>query len=291
MRVLLLLRGSAGVGKSTYVKEHGLEPYTLSADNIRMMCQSPVMQTNGTLAISQSNERLVWSLLFQMLEARMQRGEFVVIDATNSKTQEINRYKDMAKTYRYRMYCVDMTGVPMEECKRRNKLRPIYKQVPDEVIEKMYARFETQSIPAGVTVIQPDELDKIWYKPSDFSHYKRIHHIGDIHGCYTVMMNAVIVNPRTTIPQDQPESVILDYAYKALDDCEAIVFSTFSGMIGHGVFNEIIYAFNAGKKVYQLDGTECIEIRSYTDFIEHGIRDFIFRGDNRMYAVVNSPCW
>lgn len=187
MRVLLLLRGSAGVGKSTYVKEHGLEPYTLSADNIRMMCQSPVMQTNGTLAISQSNERLVWSLLFQMLEARMQRGEFVVIDATNSKTQEINRYKDMAKTYRYRMYCVDMTGVPMEECKRRNKLRPIYKQVPDEVIEKMYARFETQSIPAGVTVIQPDELDKIWYKPSDFSHYKRIHHIGDIHGCYTVL--------------------------------------------------------------------------------------------------------
>lgn len=103
--------------------------------------------------------------------------------------------------------------------------------------------------------------------------------------------DAVIVNPRTTIPQDQPESVILDYAYKSLDDCEAIVFSTFSGMIGHGVFNEIIYAFNAGKKVYQLDGTECIEIRSYTDFIEHGIRDFIFRGDNRMYAVVNSPCW
>lgn len=103
--------------------------------------------------------------------------------------------------------------------------------------------------------------------------------------------DSVIINPRTTIPQDQPESIILDYAYKALNDCDAIVFSTLSGMIGHGVFNEIIYAFNAGKKVYQLDGTECIEIRSYTDFIEHGIRDFIFRGDNRMYAVVNSPCW
>mgnify|MGYP001080317084 CR=1 FL=1 len=64
--------------------------------------------------------------------------------------------------------------------------------------------------------------------------------------------DAVIVNPRTTIPQDQPESVILDYAYKALNNCDAIVFSTFSGMIGHGVFNEIIYAFNAGKKVYQV---------------------------------------
>ena len=187
MRVLLLLRGSAGVGKSTYIKEHDLEQYALSADNIRLMCQSPVLQTDGSMAISQTNEKLVWNLLFQMLEARMQRGEFVVIDATNSKTQEINRYKDMAKTYRYRIFCVDMTGVPMEECKRRNKLRPLYKQVPDEVIEKMYARFETQAIPAGVTVIQPDELDKIWYKPSDYSHYKKIHHIGDIHGCYTVL--------------------------------------------------------------------------------------------------------
>ena len=113
----------------------------------------------------------------------------------------------------------------------------------------------------------------------------------DVNLLFLANPNNPIGNPRTTIPQDQPESVILDYAYKALDDCEAIVFSTFSGMIGHGVFNEIIYAFNAGKKVYQLDGTECIEIRSYTDFIEHGIRDFIFRGDNRMYAVVNSPCW
>lgn len=101
--------------------------------------------------------------------------------------------------------------------------------------------------------------------------------------------DAEIVNPRTTIPQDQPESVIFDYAYKALDDCDAIVFSTFSGMIGHGVFNEIIYAFNSGKKVYQLDGTDCIEILDSLDFIEQGIRDFIFRGDNRMYAVINPP--
>ena len=220
MRVLLLLRGSAGVGKSTYIKEHGLEPYALSADNIRMMCQSPVMQTNGTLAISQSNEKLVWSLLFQMLEARMQRGEFVVIDATNSKTQDINRYKDMAKTYRYRMYCVDMTTVPMEECKRRNKLRPIYKQVPDEVIEKMYARFETQPIPAGVTVIQPDELDKIWYKPNDYSHYKRIHHIGDIHGCYTVLQEYL----KDGFKDDELYIFCGDYIDRGIENVEVINF-------------------------------------------------------------------
>lgn len=220
MRVLLLLRGSAGVGKSTYIKEHDLEQYALSADNIRLMCQSPVLQTDGSVAISQTNEKLVWNLLFQMLEARMQRGEFVVIDATNSKTQDINRYKDMAKTYRYRMYCVDMTGVPIDECKWRNKLRPPYKQVPDEVIEKMYSRFETQQVPTGVTVIQPDELDTIWYKPANFDRYNRIHHIGDIHGCNTVLQEYL----KDGMHDDELYIFCGDYIDRGIENVEVIKF-------------------------------------------------------------------
>ena len=150
----------------------------------------------------------------------MQRGEFVVIDATNSKTQDINRYKDMAKTYRYRMYCVDMTGVPIDECKRRNKLRPPYKQVPDEVIEKMYSRFETQQVPTGVTVIQPDELDTIWYKPANFDRYKRIHHIGDIHGCNTVLQEYL----KDGMHDDELYIFCGDYIDRGIENVEVIKF-------------------------------------------------------------------
>ena len=80
MRVLLLMRGAPGVGKTTFIKENNLEQFALSADEIRLLCQSPVMTTSGTFGISQDNEKKVWSLLFQILEARMQRGEFVVIE-------------------------------------------------------------------------------------------------------------------------------------------------------------------------------------------------------------------
>lgn len=66
-------------------------------------------------------------------------------------------------------------------------MRPEVKQVPDEAIEKMYARFQTQKIPSGITVIKPDELSRIWMKPLDVSEYKKVHHIGDIHGCYTAL--------------------------------------------------------------------------------------------------------
>ena len=39
MRILLLLRGSASCGKSTWIAQNGLKPYTLSADDIRLLCQ------------------------------------------------------------------------------------------------------------------------------------------------------------------------------------------------------------------------------------------------------------
>lgn len=187
MRVLLLFRGSAGCGKSTYIEENGLKPYTLCADDIRLLCQSPVLKVNGERAISQANDKLTWSTLFKLLETRMQKGEFTVIDATNSKTEEMLRYKELAALYRYRIYLIDMTDIPIEEVKRRNKLRDAVKQVPDEVIDKFYARFAVQKVPTGITILKPDELDKIWYKPMDLSEYEKIHVIGDIHGCYTAL--------------------------------------------------------------------------------------------------------
>ncbi len=187
MRALLLMRGSAGCGKSTFIEKHGLKPYALSADDIRLLCQSPVLDINGECVISGNNEKTVWNTLFRILETRMQNGEFTVIDATNSKTSEMNQYKDLAENYRYRIYCIDMTDIPIEETKRRNAKRETLKRVPEEVIDKMYSRFETQQIPSGITVLKPEELDRIWYRPMDLSQYNKIHVFGDIHGCYTAL--------------------------------------------------------------------------------------------------------
>lgn len=187
MRVLLLLRGAPGCGKSTWIEQHGLKNYAISADEIRMLFSSPTMTVEGNEVINQDRDRIVWTELFRILETRMANGEFTVIDATNSKTVEMNRYKELCDNYKYRIYCVDFTDVPIEIAKERNKMRPSFKHVPDEAIEKMYSRFKTQKIPSGITVLRPDELDKIWLRKIDLSHYKRIHHIGDIHGCNTAL--------------------------------------------------------------------------------------------------------
>ena len=104
MRNLVILRGCPGAGKSTWIKENGLEPYTLCPDNIRQMVSSPIYteQYNKDFTISQENESYVWSLLFELLEKRMQNGDFTIIDATHSRSTDFSRYNSLCETYRYR---------------------------------------------------------------------------------------------------------------------------------------------------------------------------------------------
>lgn len=222
MRVLLLLRGSAGCGKTTWIEKNGLKPYTLSADDIRLLCQSPTMQVDGTVGISQANDNVTWKTLFNLLEVRMEKGEFTVIDATNSKTSEMNRYKEMCNTYRYRIFCVDFTDIPIEEVKRRNANREPLKRVPDEVIDKMYSRFATQKIPSGIKVIKPDELDTIWMKMFDMSEYKKVHHIGDIHGCNTALQKYLSDNGG--IKDDEFYIFTGDYIDRGLENADVVKF-------------------------------------------------------------------
>ena len=221
MRTLVLLRGAPGCGKSTWIKQHGLERYAISADQLRMMYASPRLQPNGSIAISQKEDKDVWKTLFEILEHRMENGDFTVIDACNSKTAEMTRYRDMARDHRYRIYCVDMTGVPIEEAKRRNKLRDKLKWVPDEYIERVYSRFETQQIPSGIVRVLPDEFeDVVFTKPFDMSQYREVVHIGDIHGCYDKLMEAL----PNGIEDDVGYIFLGDYCDRGPDSAKVVEF-------------------------------------------------------------------
>ena len=222
MRTLLLFRGAPGVGKSTYIEKNGLKPYTLCADDIRLLCQSPVLSVNGNTEITMNNDRVVWKTLFTLLEVRMRRGEFTVIDVTNSKTSEMKQYKKLCQEYRYRIFLIDFSDVPIEECKRRNNLRNVTKQVPEAVIDKMYSRFKTQGIPSGITIIKPEELDKVFMKKIDLSEYKVIHHVGDVHGAYTALQE--YLNEIGGIKDDHFYIFAGDYIDRGIENAEVIQF-------------------------------------------------------------------
>ena len=271
MRNLLMLRGSPGAGKSTWIKEHNLQDYALSPDEIRLMCSSPELQPTGEFKISQDpkNENVVWDILFKLLEQRMSRGEFTVIDATCSKTKDIQKYKDLAEQYRYRMHIVDFTDIPLETCLAQNKMRAELKQVPNEAIRNIYARFATQKVPSGVNIIKRDEFDTLLEKPIDLSKYKKIVFIGDIHGCYDTLMQ--YEDFKTGLKEDTEYIFLGDYCDRGNQNYEVLKF-----------LNEIKDLPN----VCLLEGNHEIHLRNYgndtpaksKEFEEHTKNELIVKG-------------
>ena len=182
MRTLLLLRGIQASGKSTWIKENNLEPYTLSADNIRLNIANPVLLEDGSYEISQKYNKVTWELLYKYLEMRMQNGDFTIIDATHSDLKLLNKYKDLANTYKYTMYCLEF-DVPLEEALKRNRERDNYKYVPERVIERTYETIKkNEKFPSALKKIESiDEI--INFYTADVNQYEKVVIIGDIHSC------------------------------------------------------------------------------------------------------------
>lgn len=158
MKKLLIFRGAPGCGKSTFIKENNLDKYTLSTDDIRLTLSPPITNEDGTIGINQAFNHLVFNILYESLKTKMERGEFVVVDSTNSKPSDTKQFIKLSKIYGYTIDCIDMTSLPKEECKRRNKLRENFRIVPEEVIDKMYHRFENK-LPEEINMITPEEFD------------------------------------------------------------------------------------------------------------------------------------
>ena len=182
MRTLLLLRGIQASGKSTWIKENNLEAYTLSADNIRLNIANPVLLEDGSYEISQKYNKVTWELLYKYLEMRMQNGDFTIVDATHSDIKLLNKYRDLASTYKYTMYCLEF-DVPLEEALKRNKERDNYKYVPERVIERTYETIKkNEKLLSGLKKIETiDEI--INFYTADVNQYKKVVIIGDIHSC------------------------------------------------------------------------------------------------------------
>lgn len=189
MRKLIILRGASGCGKSTFIKDNDLEKYTLSTDIIRLMYASPELGIDYSEHIPQFNNKKVWDLLYTLLEERMKKGEFTIVDAVHAYADEsFPIYKKLAEKYRYRLYILDFTDIPKEVVYERNKGRVAYRKVPQSSIDRVYKAFEKERIPASFKVIKPENFKEIINTiPRDLNDYEHIHIIGDIHGSATAL--------------------------------------------------------------------------------------------------------
>ncbi len=186
-----------GCGKSTFIKEHQLERFTLSSDQIRLMFNAPQMNIDYSEEIPQFNNKKVWNLLYYILEERMKKGEFTIIDAVHAYNNEsLTIYKKLAEKYRYRLYILDFTDIEKEEVYKRNQNREKYKIVPHEAIDRIYKVFSKEKVSSAFKVIRPENFDEIISNnPKNLDKYDKVHIIGDIHGCYNALKQYLKEDP------------------------------------------------------------------------------------------------
>ena len=189
MRTLLLMRGAPASGKSQWIRDNNLEAYTLEADHFRMLLRSPSLGENGWY-ISQEDNGPAWELLLDCLEKRMSNGDFVVLDATHTTSKAVNAYKELLNKYKYTVYYYE-PETSLEECLARNAERTDYKRVPEQVIHRMHKMIKTTPLPKFCRKINSiDEINN-YFTVDLTSRYERVRIIGDIHGCYTVLQQAI----------------------------------------------------------------------------------------------------
>lgn len=196
MRDLYILQGLPGSGKSTFIKNNGIEHYTICPDDLRILYAGFETKPNGLKTISQKQDNKVWRELFNILQLKMEQTETIFIDATHTRMDYINRYLKLCKEHRYSLHIIDFSDVSVEVCKERNKLREEYKQVPDEVIDRMNEQlqhFKTLKLLKEVDVIH-HEVFSLVYEPM-ICEYNNVVVFGDIHGCYDKLNQYFIDKP------------------------------------------------------------------------------------------------
>lgn len=207
MRKLYLTVGAPAVGKTHWIKENHLEPYTLSSDEFREMASNyaSVITTdvNGNeklkdYAIDYQSEHETWNLLYAALENRMKHGQTVIVDATHLFKGAYRVYNKLRKKYHYDVAVIDFMKQGLEDygsdfinvLNTRDSMRD--RHVGKPVIEKYVERYrKLQYFPNWLKPLAPSEaLSELTYGTASDSidaedlGFDTIKVIGDVHGDY-----------------------------------------------------------------------------------------------------------
>ncbi len=215
MRILLILRGNYYAGQEEFIKNNKLQDYTLNLNCFRLLSGSVKKVVSEYKILNVKNDEELHKILLKILQMRMQKGEFCVINTYN---QALKIYKDLAEQYRYEMYVIVFES-SLKQCQEKNLLRSKKNGyiIPYALLEKTQNLFE--KLPKKYQVLKPDEWRKCLYKMPNLSKYKKIHHIGDLQGCYSVLREYI-----KEIKEDEYYIFLGDYIDRGIENGKVLKF-------------------------------------------------------------------
>lgn len=84
MRTMFVLRGAPAAGKSTAIRELGLQHLAVGLDDLRRLFSAPFTDLDGIPVLSMTNgaEKKVVAAYKEIVETRLRQGATLILDAT-----------------------------------------------------------------------------------------------------------------------------------------------------------------------------------------------------------------
>ena len=140
-RLLILMRGAPGSGKSTLIKDSGLSNYAISLDELRRL-----LAAEESCQLPTSVNKEAYALLHSILQTRVQKGKLIILDAVNASVDHIKGSIELAENYGYNVVYFQMQ-TSLEQCLENNLCRPVYSRASDEKIRKFHEMIKTTKLP------------------------------------------------------------------------------------------------------------------------------------------------
>lgn len=134
---LVVMRGAAGAGKSTWAKA-----WVAHRRSRRIRVNRDLLRIMGHGGFGdRATENAITVGAHGMIEALLRAGWSVVVDDTNLRQDVVDELAGIASDAGVLWRVVDLRRLPKEVCLRQNRQRTAAQgRVEDEVIERQYAR-------------------------------------------------------------------------------------------------------------------------------------------------------
>lgn len=169
MRILLVLRGNYYAGQEEFIKNNKLQNYTLDLNALRLLSGGVKNIVSEYKILNVKNDEDLSKILLKLLEMRMQKGEFSIINAYN---ETLKIYKDLAKQYRYKIYVIVFDS-SLKQCQEKNLLEAKKNGyiIPYALLEKTQDLLKKN--PKKYPILDSRDWKKCLYQMPNLSKYKK----------------------------------------------------------------------------------------------------------------------
>ncbi|MEU4687666.1 AAA family ATPase [Actinoplanes sp. NPDC023714] len=134
MTRLLITRGLPASGKTTFARKLQPDVVRVNRDDLRRML-------HGARLYTQRSEAQVTQAQRAAVEALLRARGSVVVDDTNLRAKTVREWAELAARFDASFEVHDFTGVPLDECLRRDAGRPGDERVGEAGIRRMHERY------------------------------------------------------------------------------------------------------------------------------------------------------